>query len=97
VALEIPTASETPEKATGSARRGGRTPTWPAVMLRAYDFYQRGFEQQCLQEADVAIRVFTPPRPMTNFDGGPQYVEAGERAVEAAVERLRILLPWVRS
>jgi hypothetical protein len=66
-------------------------------MLRAYDFFQRGFEQQCLQEADVAIRVFTPPGPMTNFDGGPQYVEAGERAVEAAVERLRILLPWVRS
>jgi NTE family protein len=76
-------------------RRGEDGPTWPGVLLRAFDLQQQSRTQQCLQAADVSLRAFTPPVSLTDFRGGPELLEAGERAVEAAEDRLRALLPWV--
>src|SRR5205085_1236207 len=70
-----------------------RAPAWPAALYRAFDLQQRSFARLCLKEADVPIRAFAPPAAL-NFDGGPRFLEAGERAVEAAEARLRLLLPW---
>lgn len=74
-----------------------RLPTWPQVLLRSCDLIQRGLTRQCIQEADVPIRVFTPPMELMNFRGGPHFVEAGERAVERATDALRAALPWLRQ
>jgi NTE family protein len=83
------------ESSAVAAVRAHRKPTWPEVLLRAYDTLQRSFAEMCLHDADVPIRVLTPPLPLTNFDGGPRFVEAGERAVEAAADQLRAHMPWI--
>jgi predicted acylesterase/phospholipase RssA/CRP-like cAMP-binding protein len=81
---------------SSTLRKGRRAPTWPTVLLRALELLQQSLTQQCLQAADVPIRVFTPPTSLTDFAGGPEFLEAGELAVEVAQERLRELLPWTR-
>jgi NTE family protein len=74
----------------------GRTPTWPAALLRALDLLQQSLTERALQDADVPLRVFTPAIRLTDFRGGLEFLEAGERAVAAAQDRLRTLLPWTR-
>jgi len=94
VSLDVATAGSA-ESRSVSAVRAHRKPTWPEVLLRAYDTLQRSFGEMCLLDADVPIRVLTPPLPLTNFDGGPPFVEAAERAVAAATDQLRTLMPWI--
>jgi NTE family protein len=74
-----------------------RGPTWPAVLLRSVDLLQQALTQECLKDADIPIRAFTPAISLTDFRGGPEFLEAGERAVAAVEEHLRALLPWVGS
>jgi NTE family protein len=73
-----------------------RLPTWPTTLLRSLDILQQSLTRYSVQEADVPVRVFTPPINLTDFRGGPEFLEAGEKAVAAAQERLRALLPWAR-
>jgi NTE family protein len=81
---------------TWTLRKGQRAPTWPTAVLRALELLQQSLTQQCLQAADLPIRVFTPPRSLLDFTGGPEFLEAGELAVEVVQDRLRELLPWTR-
>ncbi len=83
---------ESPAVANGGDKR---PPTWPAALLRAFDLYGNSLIQHCMQFADVPVRAFTPPVAVTDFRGGPEFLEAGERAVAAAEERLKSLLPWL--
>jgi hypothetical protein len=83
-----PSAPPSPERLNAG-------PWWPGVLLRALDLQQQALTRQCLQAADVPLRAFTPPIQLTDFRGGPEFLEAGERAVEAAMDRLRALLSWV--
>jgi predicted acylesterase/phospholipase RssA len=86
-----------PGQATPSdPARNERLPTWPTTLLRSLDILQQSLTRYSVQEADVPIRVFTPSINLTDFRGGPEFLEAGENAVAAAQERLRALLPWAR-
>jgi predicted acylesterase/phospholipase RssA len=108
VSLGVARAEESQAQTTGapfeaqpptspSPRSDPRPPTWPAAMLRALDILQRSLGERCLHEADVPIHVLAPPRTLMDWEGGPEFVEAGERAVEAASDQLRACLPWLRK
>jgi NTE family protein len=92
ISLETPSP---PPGGTWKLAYGRRGPTWPAALLRAFNLQQHSLTLQCLDEADVPIRTFSPSVGLTDFRGGPEFVEAGERAVEVALNRLHDLLPWV--
>jgi hypothetical protein len=96
ISLESATAAEIdlPELQRASTGRG---PTWPAALFRALDLLQQNLTRECLLCADAPIRALTPPVSLGNFEGGPEFIEAGERAVEAARDRLRALLPWTEA
>jgi NTE family protein len=97
VSLETaPGQADQPPGDGGESGRGRRF-TVPAMLLRAIDVQQQALTYQCLRAADVPLRVFSPPTPLTDFRGGPELIAAGERAVESARARLQALLPWVRG
>jgi predicted acylesterase/phospholipase RssA len=96
VSLEVASTPGGTDRSPDLRGTGPRRPTWPAAMLHASNLVQQSLARRCLQEADVPIRVFTRPVGMADFRGGPQFAEAGERAVEAAVDHLGALLPWAR-
>jgi NTE family protein len=95
VSLETIGPREAPESSVQRGSGGARGPTWLAALIRALDLQLGSLNKVCVYEADVPLRTFTPALSLMNFRGGPEFLEAGERAVEAATDRLRALLPWV--
>jgi predicted acylesterase/phospholipase RssA len=94
ISLEIARASDLPEDSERQALAARRIPTLPKIVIRALEIQGGALKQQCLQEADVPLRVFAPDVGF-DFRSNPAAQEAGERAVEAGYDRLQALLPWV--